>query len=353
MGSINKSHNEADGGILLFNGELILLYCDSVQCEIGGKESIKGRVYLTTHRLVVIVTPYRQNSAVKSLCAPFCAIVKCSVEQPIFGANYIEATVRDESDSSRSFSFKLKFSKGGAIELAMAMNRAVAAVGRNFNPSMPPPPAYTPEPSAQYYQAPPTVYAPGYNCGVQMPVQQFPDQPPIGFIYASSSPPPYPGLNQPQGGPQQQPPPYGQPGSQPAQQSGYPSQSPYSNQPDQHSYTGQPPAAGQTGAYGYPANAGGYPQSSGYPGQQPSSVYPQQPGGYPNQPPTSNAPPQSQQPSSGSYPGAQQVPTTAGYPDLPSTTGHQQQSSAGGSNQSAWPSAPSFNPNWQEDKKNA
>lgn len=138
------------------------------------RSQIKGRVYLTTHRLVVIVTPYRQNSAVKSLCAPFCAIVKCSVEQPIFGANYIEATVRDESDSNRSFSFKLKFSKGGAIELAMAMNRAVAAVGRNFNPSMPPPPAYTPEPSAQYYQAPPTVYAPGYNCGIQMPVQQFP-----------------------------------------------------------------------------------------------------------------------------------------------------------------------------------
>lgn len=42
MGSLNKSHNEADGGILLFNGELILLYCDSVQCEIGGKESVSN-----------------------------------------------------------------------------------------------------------------------------------------------------------------------------------------------------------------------------------------------------------------------------------------------------------------------
>lgn len=92
----------------------------------------------------------------------------------MFSANYIEATVRDEADAQRSFTFKLKFSKGGAIELAMAMNRAVAAVGRNFNPQMPPPPAYTPSPSAQYYQAPPTVYAPGYNTGVQMPIQQFP-----------------------------------------------------------------------------------------------------------------------------------------------------------------------------------
>lgn len=137
-------------------------------------KQFKGRVYLTTHRLVVIIAPYRQNAPVKSLCAPFCAIVKCSVEQPVFGANYIEATVRDEVDSSKSFSFKLKFSKGGAIELAMAMNRAVQAVGRNYNPSMPPPPAYTPSPSSQYYQAPPTVYAPGYNSGIQLPTQQFP-----------------------------------------------------------------------------------------------------------------------------------------------------------------------------------
>ena len=129
---------------------------------------------MTTHRLVVIVAPYNQNAPVKSFCAPFCAIVKCSVEQPIFGANYIEATVRDEVDASKSFSFKLKFSKGGAIELAMAMNRAVQAVGRNFNPSVPPPPAYTPSPTAQYYQAPPTVYAPGYNSGIQLPTQQFP-----------------------------------------------------------------------------------------------------------------------------------------------------------------------------------
>lgn len=43
MGSINKSHNESDGGVLLFNGELILLYCDAVSCEVGGKESVSDR----------------------------------------------------------------------------------------------------------------------------------------------------------------------------------------------------------------------------------------------------------------------------------------------------------------------
>lgn len=41
MGSINKSHNESDGGVVLFAGELILIYCDAVTCEIGGKESVR------------------------------------------------------------------------------------------------------------------------------------------------------------------------------------------------------------------------------------------------------------------------------------------------------------------------
>ncbi|XP_074596541.1 uncharacterized protein LOC141851677 [Brevipalpus obovatus] len=51
MGSINGAH-QANGGILLFSGELILLYCDSVQCEIRGKGSTKGGIFLTTHRIV-------------------------------------------------------------------------------------------------------------------------------------------------------------------------------------------------------------------------------------------------------------------------------------------------------------
>jgi len=33
MGSLNNSHSQ-DGGIVLFSGELILLYCDAVHCEV-------------------------------------------------------------------------------------------------------------------------------------------------------------------------------------------------------------------------------------------------------------------------------------------------------------------------------
>lgn len=124
------------------------------------------------------MNPYRRDAPVKSLCAPYTAIVKCVVEQPLFGANYIEATVREEADPQKTFVFKLKFPKGGAIDLARTMNRIVSRVDHNqrAQPYMQPPPAYTPSPAAQYYQAPPNVYSPGYDCGVQMPIQQFPGE---------------------------------------------------------------------------------------------------------------------------------------------------------------------------------
>ena len=123
----------------------------------------------------MIATPFKPNMPVKSLSAPFVAITKINLEQPIFGANYIEATVSDESDPSKTFSFKLKFNKGGAVELALTMNKAVHAVSRmNINSQAQRPPAYTPSPAESFYQAPPTVYAPGYNCGVQIPTNQFP-----------------------------------------------------------------------------------------------------------------------------------------------------------------------------------
>ncbi|KAG9508732.1 WW domain-binding protein 2 [Fragariocoptes setiger] len=332
MGSINKNHNETDGGVLLFNGELILIYCDGVTIEIGGKESSKGRIYLTTHRIVFVATPMKPNIMVKSVSAPFFALSDINLEQPVFGANYISARVRDESDQSQSFTFKLKFSKGGAIEFGMAMSKAANAVSQLSPPSQPPPP-YTPNPATtQYYQAPPTVYAPGYNCGFQLPQSQAFNQPgttPIGFIYASPDPPPYPGMGgqpnqqpgQPQSSPgqhcynQQQQGPYGQPSTQPQGQPGY-NQSPQG--PQGQANIQQP---------GYPQQASSVPGGYGYPSQPPS--------GYPNQPPPSY--------SASGPPGSSSQPA---YPNL----GGQDGASAP---PSQWPTAPSFNPNWreEEDKK--
>ena len=40
MGSINKGHHEETGGVLIFNGELILLFCDAVHCDVDGLGSV-------------------------------------------------------------------------------------------------------------------------------------------------------------------------------------------------------------------------------------------------------------------------------------------------------------------------
>lgn len=40
MGSINRSHIETDGGVLLFSGEIVLLYIETVNCEVEGRGSV-------------------------------------------------------------------------------------------------------------------------------------------------------------------------------------------------------------------------------------------------------------------------------------------------------------------------
>ena len=40
MGSLNNAHHESTGGVVIFNGELILLFCDSVHCEVDGRGSV-------------------------------------------------------------------------------------------------------------------------------------------------------------------------------------------------------------------------------------------------------------------------------------------------------------------------
>lgn len=39
MASLNTSHQQ-DGGVILYRGELILLYCDQVNCDVSNKGSV-------------------------------------------------------------------------------------------------------------------------------------------------------------------------------------------------------------------------------------------------------------------------------------------------------------------------
>lgn len=40
MAQLNSSHH-SDGGVLLYSGELVLLYCDKVNCEIDGVGNVR------------------------------------------------------------------------------------------------------------------------------------------------------------------------------------------------------------------------------------------------------------------------------------------------------------------------
>jgi len=197
MGSINKGHHEGTGGVLIFNGELILLFCEGVNIEVDGHGSVSGKIYLTTHRVIFTTDP-GVKSPLRSLSAPFYAMFDLKLEQPVFGANYIKGKVKQENHESGNnppYAYKIRFNKGGAIEFGQAMSMAAKQANDiAMQSAFQPPPAYTPSPAEQYYQAPGNVYQPMYPVGFALPTQVFNQAPPAGFIYAMDAPPPYPGI---------------------------------------------------------------------------------------------------------------------------------------------------------------
>lgn len=74
-----------------------------------------------------------------------------SLEQPIFGANYIKGKATEAGNAGK-LTFKLKFSSGGATEYGQALLNAAKSVRQMAQSSgFQPPPAYT-NPASQYYQ---------------------------------------------------------------------------------------------------------------------------------------------------------------------------------------------------------
>lgn len=253
--SINTAH--ANGGVLIFNGEIILLYCDGVELGIEGITSKefsgtkKGRIYLTTHRMIFLNK--NEKDTLQSFSFPFFSMSAVELEQPVFGANYIKGVVNAQAGGNWTgkATFKLKFFSGGAIEFGQAMVTAAKMASRHMPPQ---PPPYTPH-QGPYYPAPPPAYmAPsgGVN-GFVPPTHVFPDAPPANSVYTMDMPPPYPGIY---------PPPYAYP-------------------PGSQMY----PQAGPNGLIGHPtagAPPPGFSTPGMYPGAPPAGAYP--PPYNPNQP---------------------------------------------------------------------
>ncbi|GAB1299650.1 Postacrosomal sheath WW domain-binding protein [Apodemus speciosus] len=90
----------------------------------------RGALFLTSYR-VIFVTSRSDNDPMLSFMMPFHLMNNCTVEQPIFGANYIKGTIQAAPDGGweGSATFKIVFRKGGAINFAQLMAKAASAAG--------------------------------------------------------------------------------------------------------------------------------------------------------------------------------------------------------------------------------
>ncbi|CEF70917.1 MIP27169p [Strongyloides ratti] len=199
--SLNTSHTPDGKGVLIYNGEMILLYCKGVVIQFPGekddllKKSVTGSMYLTSHRTIFISEG--NSDKVKSLSMPFHCMNEVKIELPLFGANYLKgyATPQPGGNLHSDICWKITFNKGGCTDYGRALLKA-ADMARAFRPYDAPPPYQQPQgnvfaPPPEYYMAPN-----GNMCGFQAPRDVFPDVPPSGSVYIFEEPPPYSGIGE-------------------------------------------------------------------------------------------------------------------------------------------------------------
>jgi len=199
---MNTAHYSG-GGVLIHNGESIVLHAENVQIEFSGHDepfhgTKTGRMYLTTHRLIFINK--NQADKLQSFSFPYVALSGIEIEQPVFGSNFIKGKVKAQPNGNWTgdAKFKLNFKKGGALDFGQAMLKMQEFVSR-FGPIPEMPPPYTPPPGNPY-MAPPPAYTPtpGGYYGWNPPTQVFPDAPAVyskaQTVFMTDAPPPYPGI---------------------------------------------------------------------------------------------------------------------------------------------------------------
>uniref|UniRef100_A0AC35U597 GRAM domain-containing protein n=1 Tax=Rhabditophanes sp. KR3021 TaxID=114890 RepID=A0AC35U597_9BILA len=195
--SLNTANTPDGRGVLIYNGEMILLYSKGVNISFPSekcgpmKKSCEGFLYLTSHRVIFISGG---NTDLKSFSMPFHCMNDVKLEQPVLGANYLRghAVPQPGGNLSCDVTWKIHFNKGGCIDFGRALLKA-ADMAHSFRP-YDAPPVYQP-PQSDFYAPPPEYYmAPnGYN-GFQAPTHAFPDQPPQGSVFVYDQPPPYSGI---------------------------------------------------------------------------------------------------------------------------------------------------------------
>lgn len=211
--ALNRNHSQ-NGGVLVNNGESILRECKNVELSFSDvtsktmllEGSKKGNVYLTPYRLLFVSS--KNTDGLRSAMFPYYKMKGCSIEQPVFGANYIKGTVSAEPDGGWEghANFKMSFPSGGAIELGqhlfkLATNASRAKPAQNgaaaYGYPSPGNMGYGPPPPAYPYPGPPAAngfYQPPPPTADNMAYPYPPPAPgvfPSGYDYMA--PPPYPG----------------------------------------------------------------------------------------------------------------------------------------------------------------
>ncbi|NXY49428.1 WBP2 protein, partial [Ceuthmochares aereus] len=140
----------------------VLKQCKDVELsfsDMTGKPEVfkgtkKGMLYLTPYRMIFVS---KGKDPMQSFMMPFYLVKGCSIEQPVFSANYIKGQIQAEAGGGweGQGTFKLTFNSGGAIEFGQLMFKAAST--SSGVPLQNPGYGYTPGPGG-YAPAPP---APG------------------------------------------------------------------------------------------------------------------------------------------------------------------------------------------------
>ncbi|KAJ7425951.1 Postacrosomal sheath WW domain-binding protein [Willisornis vidua] len=164
--ALNRNHSQ-EGGVVIPNAESVLKQCKDVELsfsDVTGKPEIfkgtkKGMLYLTPYRVIFVS---KGKDPLQSFMMPFYLVKGCSIEQPVFSANYIKGQIQAEAGGGweGQGTFKLTFNSGGAIEFGQLMFKAASSASSGV-PLQPPGYGYTPVPGGYAPAAPaPGGYSP-------------------------------------------------------------------------------------------------------------------------------------------------------------------------------------------------
>lgn len=159
--SINQAHFQ--GGLLLYQGEQIVNHSKNVtltfddasrRCGEVFRGKHKGKVFVTTHRMVFLSDDQRDN--LLSFAVAFMYMKDLRVEQPIFGANYISGIAASHPNGGfqGEVKFQLTYSSGGAIDASKALREVNSIFHRQTQAA---PPSYGMA-AADLYEPPPPSY---------------------------------------------------------------------------------------------------------------------------------------------------------------------------------------------------